>query len=119
MDKPIVMYLIINDSLKMGKGKCCSQVGHCVGEIVERLIRKAYESRTPSKEYMDYMKWKKNCAKIVLKAPEEELRKLMKRNDCISIIDSGQTQVEPDSLTCIGFYPSSELGELMKDYKLL
>lgn len=118
MDHP-VMYLIINNDLNMGKGKCCSQVGHCVGEITERVIRLAYESRKPSDKYLTYQKWKKNCAKIVLKGSEEQMRELMKRDDCVAIIDSGNTQVPPNSLTCIGFYPSSELGDLFKDYKLL
>ena len=118
MDHP-VMYLLINDGLKMGKGKCCSQVGHCVGEITERFIRKAYESKTPPKEYFTFMRWKKNSVKIVLKATEEQMRELMKRDDAVAIIDNGLTQVPNHSLTCIGFYPSSELGDLFKDYKLL
>src|SRR3990172_5907004 len=117
MEQP-VMYLLINNDLKMRKGKCCSQVGHCVGEIVERLVRKAYESKNVPKEYITYLKWKKNSVKIVLKATEEQMRGLMKRDDCVYIFDSGNTQVPPNSLTCIGFYPSSELGELLKDYKL-
>jgi PTH2 family peptidyl-tRNA hydrolase len=119
MEKPIVQYYIINNDLHMGKGKIASQIAHAAQSITEILIRKAYESRTLSKEYLTYTKWKENCKKIILKAPESELRKLMIRSDCISIIDSGGTQVPPQSLTCIGFYPSSELGDLFKDYKLL
>ena len=103
----------------MKKGKCASQVGHCVGEITERILCKFFESRTTPQEYITYKKWKKNCIKIVLKNSEKILRELMKRDNCVAIIDSGETQVDPNSLTCIGFYPSSELGELFKDYKLL
>jgi len=119
MNKPIVMYLIINSNLNMSKGKIASQVAHCTGEITERIIRSAYESNKPPDYYSTYMKWKNGCAKIVLKAPEEKLKELMKLDHCIPIFDAGKTQIEAGSLTCIGFYPSTELGEILKDLKLL
>lgn len=119
MDKPIVMYLIINNDLGMQKGKIASQIGHCVCEIVERIIRSGYESTKIPEYYNTYMRWKNGCAKIVLKAPEEKLKELMKLDHCVSIYDAGRTQVESGSLTCIGFYPSTELGEVLKDLKLL
>ena len=120
MSKQIVQYFIINSDLTMTKGKCCSQVAHASQEITEKIMRNAYESRSAPKEYSTYMKWKSTgCAKIVLKASEEQLRQLMKRDDCIAIIDAGRTQVDHGSLTCIGFYPGSDLSDLFKDYKLL
>lgn len=119
MDKPIIMYFVINSDLNMSKGKCCSQVAHVTQEITERIIRSAYDSTKLPEYYQTYMKWKNGSAKIVLKAPEEKLKELMKLDHCVAIHDAGRTQVESGSLTCIGFYPSTELGGVLKDLKLL
>ena len=119
MDKPIVMYFVMNSDLNMSKGKCCSQIAHATQEITERIIRSCYESKKPPEYYLTYMKWKMGSAKIVLKAPEEKLKELMKLDHCIAIRDAGRTQVNSGSLTCIGFYPSTELGDVLKDLKLL
>ncbi|ARF11981.1 peptidyl-tRNA hydrolase [Klosneuvirus KNV1] len=120
MEKPIVQYLIVNSDLNMGKGKIASQIGHCVNEITERIIISAYESKKPPEYYSTYMKWKMHgSAKIVLKASGEKLQELMKLDHCIPVYDAGKTQIEAGSLTCIGFYPSSEIGVLLKDLKLL
>ena len=119
MENQLVMYFVINDDLKMGKGKIASQVAHACQACVEALIREAYEARKPKDRYLTYMKWKKNCTKIVLRGTELQMRELMKRDECFAIIDSGQTQIPENSLTCICFPPSAELGELFKDYKLL
>ena len=114
-----VMYLVVNNDLNMGKGKIAAQVGHAVQNIVEEIIRKGYESRPTPECYFRYMKWKKHAAKIVLKASEEKLLELCKHPEARQIIDDGQTQVPANSLTVIGFFPSNELGDMMKDLKLL
>lgn len=119
MEKPIVQYFFVNTELGMSKGKMCSQVAHASQMVTEEIIRSAYESNKPPEYYTTYMKWKKGCAKIVLKATTEQLKELMKMDHCVAIIDSGKTQIEPGSLTCIAFYPSSMLGDLFKGYKLL
>jgi len=120
MEKPIVQYLIINSSLNMQKGKIASQIAHASQCITEKIIISAYESKKPPDYYLTYMKWKMHgSAKIVLKASGEKLKELMKLDHCISVYDAGKTQVEAGSLTCIGFYPSTELGEILKDLKLL
>jgi peptidyl-tRNA hydrolase len=35
---PLYMYVLVNDDLKMGKGKIAGQVGHVVGLITEEII---------------------------------------------------------------------------------
>lgn len=117
-DRP-VMYIVINNDLKMEKGKIASQACHVTQLITEEIIRSGYETHPPPQSYMTYMKWKKNCVKIVLKATESELIKLSKMSNARYIIDDGQTQVAPNSLTVVGFYPSIDMNETLKNYKLL
>ena len=74
------------------------------------------------------MKWRSNSTthslnpvgtKIVLKASEEELKELIKKENARYIIDDGQTQVKPNSLTVVGFFPSSEMEDVVRNFKLL
>jgi peptidyl-tRNA hydrolase len=115
----IVMYIVVNADLDMGKGKIASQVGHVVQLITEEIIRTGYESRPLPESYLTYMKWRTNCTKIVLKATESQMNELMKMKEARYIIDDGQTQVKPNSLTVLGFFPSAKLGDVVKDFKLL
>lgn len=114
-----VMYIVVNDDLKMKPGKIASQVGHVVQLITEEIIRSGYEDCPAPKTYFDYMKWKMHCTKIVLKGSTQQLQELIEKHNARFIIDDGQTQVEPNSLTVVGFPPSSELGAIVKDFKLL
>jgi PTH2 family peptidyl-tRNA hydrolase len=114
------MYVLVNTDLKMTKGKIASQVGHVVGCITEEIIRKSYESDTINKDYISYMNWKNSgSAKIILKASQNEITKFIEKPKTIHIIDEGRTQIEPNSLTVLGFYPSNTLSNELKDFKLL
>lgn len=114
-----VMYLFVNSELSMTKGKIASQVGHCVQLIVETLVAQSYEISPPIQECLNYQKWRKRPTKILLRATTDELKKLMLMKNTCAIIDDGQTQVPPNSLTVVGFYPSNLMAEFAKDYKLL
>lgn len=115
------MYILVNDDLKMGKGKIAGQVGHVVGLITEEIIRKSYESSKGIPDcYSRYMVWKMTGhAKVVLKATQEQIEQLIGEPETMYIRDAGRTQIAPNSLTVLGFYPSSSLKEKFKDYKLL
>ena len=122
--KRYVMYILVNTDLKMEKGKIAGQVGHVVGIITEEIIRKAYESVTPEsmQDYQHYKNWIKKdmYTKVVLKATEAEMRNIIKtENKCRYIIDAERTQIAPDSLTVVGFFPRNDLEEKMKGYNLL
>ena len=43
-----IMYLFVNNNLKMSKGKTCGQVGHAVGVLVEELMK------NPTQEFIDW-----------------------------------------------------------------
>ena len=118
-DEKIVMYIVVNNDLDMKKGKICSQVAHLTQLIVEEVIRQGYELYPPPESYFTYMKWRQQCTKIILKASESELKDLMKVPGAKCIIDDGQTQVKPNSLTVVGFAPNANMGDMMKNFKLL
>ena len=105
----------------MGKGKIAGQVGHVVGLITEEIIRKYYESVKGVPDcYLRYIQWKKTGhAKIILKATHEQIDFLLGKPESVYIRDSGKTQIAPNSLTVIGFYPNSNMKYYFKDYKLL
>jgi len=114
-----VMYIFVNNDLKMSGGKIASQVGHAVQAITEEIIRMGYERMPPPVQYFTYMKWKHNCAKIVLRGTNEQLLELAKHPEARHIIDEGQTtQVASGSLTAVGFFPSTDRS-IAEGYRLL
>lgn len=119
-DEQYYMYVLVNDDLKMGKGKIAGQVGHVVGLITEEIIRKSYESDKVPDSYLRYVRWKNTGhAKIILKATQEQITSFIGYPETMYILDAGRTQIAPDSLTVLGFYPSATLKEKLKSFKLL
>ena len=119
MADKIVMYLFVNTDLNMSKGKMCSQIGHIVQLLTEEIIRAGYEQHPPPESYFTYIKWKSNCTKIILRATTDQLKELIKLKGARYFIDDGKTQVPENSLTVVGFYPNSDMGDTVKDFKLL
>lgn len=105
-DKNLKVYIVINTTLKMGKGKLLSQVGHGIEYMVENLILnkpdlfQEYKQRPPKK--------------ICVKADDSKIKELSRKHcdKCCKVIDAGLTQVEPGSLTVLVFYPTVELPDL-------
>lgn len=101
----IVMYIVINSSLKMKPGKMCSQTGHAVIESYRR-----------SPKNQMFNKWNTSgSAKIVFKADEQTMLSLLdkyqpsnkKKNENVIMafptFDQGKTQVMEGSLTALSF----------------
>lgn len=127
MEEQYKMYIFVNNSLGMGKGKIGAQIGHVMCDITnEILIRAIVDNETYFKTiYENYISWRKSGQrKIVLKATQEQMDLLKNHPNARVIYDEGHTQIETGSLTVIGFWPSLEskpplpIGEL-KRYKLL
>jgi peptidyl-tRNA hydrolase len=117
---PYVMYIFVNQDLKMTAGKTASQVGHIVHIIVDELVRDSYESFPPSEKSKVYQVWSQCCTKIVLKACDDQLKELLKRADARPFYDSGRTtQGTNNSLTVVGLLPGKPQEALIKDFKLL
>lgn len=108
------MYILVNSSLSMTKGKIAAQVGHAVQKYMERLFDK-------KENHNDYLKWTNNGSKkVVLKATQEQLEYLKQFDDAIIVIDSGHTQVPPNSLTVVAYPPNKQSKfSNLSDYKLL
>lgn len=120
-NKQLYMYILVNSDLNMSKGKIASQVGHVVGEITEQIIHKSYESSKGIPDcYSRFVRWKKSGnTKIILKANQEQIITMIDEPESVYIIDAGKTEITPNSLTCIGFYPNANLKEKFKNFKLL
>jgi PTH2 family peptidyl-tRNA hydrolase len=114
MDEPI-MYVVVNDDLRMGKGKIAAQVGHaCIG---------AYQHMVGGQHALLDEWMTHSHAKVVLRASEAVLRALIQQyaDRCVTVYDEGRTQIDAGSLTVVAFdvmRRSEQLVEL-KSCKLL
>jgi PTH2 family peptidyl-tRNA hydrolase len=109
----LTMYLIVNSSLKMRKGKIAGQVGHAVGLMVDHLVRTSDEN---------YNIWRSSLyKKIVLKATKEQFEEVSNIKGSYKVVDAGRTQIPSGSETVIGFHPMfrKEVPEILKSLKLL
>lgn len=111
--------IAVRKDLKMGKGKLAAQVAHAA-------VACALEAQKKYPEWFN--NWlNEGQAKIVIKVQdEEELRKLAKEAEELSIpssliVDRGLTQLQPGTVTCLGLgpAPSSLIDKLTINYKLL
>lgn len=124
--RDIKMYIFVNNSLGMGKGKIGAQIGHVVCDITTEILIRSFEGE---KRFLkirdDFTTWRHiGQVKIVLKATQEEMDILKNLPDARPIYDAGHTQIEAGSLTVVGFFPvSSQKFSLpqneLKKYKLL
>ena len=115
------MYIIVNNSRKMSKGYVAGQVAHVVSLFLYHgYIKKDWNSteKIPSldklNEYFDT-----HITKIILQAPEEEL-KMLKENDYL-VIDDYNKQLDEHFLTAcfVGLYEDDNIPKWLKTYKLL
>lgn len=121
MTKELTMYIVMNMDLNMSVGKEMSQIVQLTRLIVDEIKTTTYESSFPlPSSCIDYIKWSQEGTKtIILKASEKQLREeIMNIEGARYFVDEGRTQVLPNSLTCVGFYPRSDLYDLLKNYRL-
>lgn len=95
------MYILVNDTLKMGKGKIASQVGHAVSQVTEHCVL------TSPELWRTYITI--GAPKIVLKATEEQMKEIILATQHMKytavIIDAGHTQIPSNSITTLAFLP--------------
>lgn len=98
----LVQYIIVNNSLKMNKGKIAAQCAHAAVSVLDKADRELIEE------------WKnEGMKKIVLKvSTTEELLELFQKTKrtlpCALITDAGRTQIEAGSKTCFACGPIEE-----------
>lgn len=120
-----VMYILVNEDIKIGKGKLAGQVGHAVGTYFYRNFIRKYnneEVQLTKNEINDIDEYMQCQKKIILCCPQSKLEKLENENKYVVIRDKGLTQLEPNTLTCIniGIFDKdkNEVPEWIKQLKL-
>jgi len=110
------MYIIVNSSLKMGKGKIAAQVGHGVQKMTEYCLEHNKELWT---KYVN-----SGIPKIVLKTSQEQLLEVIDKTKNIFksyVIDEGRTQIAKNSLTAVSYIPllKEDVPDIFKDKEIL
>ncbi len=139
-ESPLIMYLVVRESLNMSIGKTAAQTGHAVGVLYNRfLLNRDYVThiedlmdgpcygpisvdQNKSINYDLFNKWQKSGhRKVVLKADEKEWIQLKDLPDYVLIIDAGFTELDPNTETVIGFYPmyKDQAPKIIKRLQLL
>jgi peptidyl-tRNA hydrolase len=117
-----IMYIILNEDLKLSQGASLAQVVHITQKLTEEVIRAGYEIYPPPDTYISYMKWKDQCTVIVKQAPTSVLHELSGHKEARSMWDQVKgARHQPEEaryLTSVGFFPSTEITNLVKDLKL-
>lgn len=127
---PIIMYLIVRESLGMSAGKIGAQCAHAS----QMALIKHYEQGTmrdsgmlPSEElprFYIFQEWlKTSFRKVVLRADDKEWEKVKACPDLRFVVvrDAGLTEVEAGSETVIGVFPikKSECPKVIKRLQVL
>jgi PTH2 family peptidyl-tRNA hydrolase len=120
--KEYTAYLIVNDDLKMSKGKIASQSAHAILNVHRYILSNGIRNET----------WEDNGEKIVvLKSSSEIIRNLMKeysdhipkknKLNIFPIYDAGKTEIDPGSLTVIATTPITDdiKPDILRTLKLL
>ncbi len=115
-------YIIVNDTLKMSKGKIASQSAHGILSMHRFLLG----------NNINHTKWLSNGEKIVvIKSSQDVMENLLSEYDekipisnalnLFPIFDAGRTEVESGSLTVIVSTPISDdkKPDWLKELKLL
>lgn len=131
---PIVMYLIVRESLGMGVGKTAAQCAHASQMLLLQYVRAKFthvesqpdwDNHSSEAEYIWcdlFEEWlKTSFRKVVLKADDKEWVKLKELQNYIIVIDAGLTEIVSGSETVLGFFPmrKSEVPKVIKKLQVL
>lgn len=129
-EDPIVMYLIVRESLNMGVGKIAAQCAHASQMLAFKYTNavgwtEALDFDYPPEEEI-FSEWLKGSfRKVVLKADDKEWEKLKKEYEgnkfVVHVIDAGLTEVPSGSETVIGLWPmkKSQAPKVVKKLQVL
>jgi peptidyl-tRNA hydrolase, PTH2 family len=137
-EDPLVMYLIVRESLNMGVGKTAAQCAHGAQMIAMKVdelhsdLQEIYASGHtdvfPTEQYKkivdNFSDWcNQSFRKVVLKADEKEWKKIKESTelDCMVVIDAGLTELEPNTETVIALFPmlKSQVPKVIKRLQVL
>lgn len=104
------MYILVNEDIKINKGKLAGQVGHAVNVYVYHIMNDYFKNIVENRDNWNSLDIAKKCLldeymagsikKIILYAPQNKLEDLENKN-FTSIRDIGFTDLEPNTLTCV------------------
>lgn len=89
------MYILVNEDIKITKGKLAGQVGHAIAVMFYNGWKTKSEPFPIVTEYMENIQ-----KKIVLNCSQSILEKL-EYQGYITIRDKGFTELPPNTLTCV------------------
>lgn len=134
-EDPIVMYLIVRESLGMGVGKTAAQCAHASQMLTLKyfeLSDTAYQKFTQNhslnhqeqEKLSIFQDWlRESFRKVVLKANDKEWEKVKAEfsNKFILVVDAGLTEIAPMSETVIGLWPmkKSQAPKVIKKLQAL
>lgn len=131
-EDPIVMYLIVHESLNMGVGKTAAQAAHASqmltlaffelkeqSKFLQKLINSDNEKIDKAEileRYKELAPWisimgewlNSSFRKVVLRASDKEWAKLkedFKNQHMVMVVDAGLTEIAAGSETFIGLWP--------------
>lgn len=129
-DNPIIMYLIVRESLNMSIGKTAAQCAHAAQILTIRYFDPIVENDIfilglDEEKQKLFKEWLlSSFRKVVLRADEKEWIKLKNEfspNNISLVIDAGLTELEPGTETVIGLAPmrKSQVPKLVKRLQVL
>lgn len=112
-EDPLVMYLVVKESLNMGAGKVGAQCAHGAQMLLLDYLKRLERSKSGLLKIGNHMEifqqWlDTSFRKVVLKADDREWQKIIDHfdvGDIVIVCDAGLTEVEPGTNTVICIWP--------------
>lgn len=127
-EDPIVMYLIVRESLEMSVGKTAAQCAHA-SQMLQLKYNQLEKELYTDKDFLDkiyiFREWlNSSFRKVVLRSDNgswEKIKAAFKDQNMIVVIDSGLTEIPSGSETVIGLWPikKSQRPKLIKKLQAL
>ena len=112
-EKDLRMCILVNQDIKINKGKLAGQVGHAVSSMFYHQFKVTGKLLPIMEEYME-----NHQKKIILYCSQDKLEELEKEG-YITIRDKGCTDLEPNTLTCVNLGLIDYSREIPEDYKFI
>ncbi len=123
-EDPIIMYLIVRESLNMGVGKIAAQCAHASQLLVIKYYKSLWnhwDSDPPGADIFE--RWlNSSYRKVVLKADDKEWEKIKSEiSNHVVVVDAGLTEIPSGSETVIGLCPmyKSQCPKIIKRLQIL
>src|SRR3990172_9019721 len=106
-EDPLIMYLIVRESLGMGCGKIAAQTAHAALMVLMKYFEhRDFHHLDDIQEAKHMENWIENSfRKVVLRADDKEWEKIREEIDCFVVRDAGLTEVAPNTETIIATWP--------------